>query len=206
MIKINLALRKQSPTLMGAAKGGKPGTGGSKGFDMEILKDLPVRKYVAALLTCLIANYTLEFYEEEVMKENQVVLDQVTKENEKVKAQLKDVKKFEDVKKLLETDEKTLRTKIDVIRQLVAQRGSPPKLLMGIAASIPKDAWLTDLSVKEDNATFKGYAMGLGQVSDFMRSLSQNPFFKDLTLKSSTTSKDETGLEVASFELGAKRK
>lgn len=206
MIKINLALRKQSPTLAGA-KGAKAGKGGALfKFDMDSLKDLPVRKYVAAILTCLIANYTLEVYQEEVLKENQVVLDQVTQENEKVKAQLKDVKKYEDIKKLLETDEKTLRTKIDVIRQLVAQRGAPPKLLMGIAASIPKEAWLTELIVKEDSAAFKGYAMGLGQVSDFMKSLSQNPFFKDLTLKSSNTTRDETGVEAATFELGAKRR
>ncbi len=212
MIKINLALRKQSGA--GASDAGKTGTGAfalptgvsRMTLDIDQLKDLPIKSMVICLAVSAIAWYLSTTYKEEEMQKLADIQAKVSEERARLEEEIKKYKSFDEVKKSIDQDEFTLRTKIDTIQKLIADRSSPPRLMLSLALSIPKDVWLTELKISETETRFKGYSLGFNQISDFMKGLGESAYFTDLSIKKTEQSKDDLGVEVAAFELAATRR
>ncbi|MBI2711960.1 MAG: PilN domain-containing protein [Bdellovibrio sp.] len=203
MIKINLALKKQT----GGADGGKGGGGGGPlgKMDFDAFKGVPIRKIAVPLVVGFLASYLLDNYKEEQLKKLE---EAVTKSQNEASKYLNDAQKYktyEPIKKQLDDDEALLRTKLDVVKKLTAMRGAQGKLLSAVSSTIPAEVWLTDFRVEKNEVVVRGASLGYGQISDFMKSLNENSNFSGFELKNSQQDKDG-GLEIATFELKGKRR
>lgn len=218
MIKINLALKKQSASGEGkgrarddvASGGGLPKLDlnlGSLGAGASALFSEP--KFRQLILGCIVVALVyvgIDRAKVEELNQLDAEIAQLTTTNNKLRAEVAKTKGYEELKKALEADELAIRTKIDTIQKLIADRQSLPKMMLGMAQLIPADVWLTDFKVANDDFTLKGFSLGYNQVSDFMRNLNESAFFTELRLSSSQAARDETGSEVAQFELGAHKR
>jgi hypothetical protein len=113
---------------------------------------------------------------------------------------------YEQAKKSLEADEKKIRTKIDTIQELIRDRSTPPKILMTLSDSIPKDVWLRDFALHDKSFKISGLSNGMDVVSDFIRNLSETIYFSDVQLKGSKSDVQKNGRELTTFELEAQRR
>jgi Tfp pilus assembly protein PilN len=209
MIKINLATKKAS--VQSAGEDGKKSTPLGAGFSkldlrLDAIKDLPIRKIATAALACMAGSYLLDGYKEDEMKKVDAALSKVTAEQTRLRAEVAKSKGFEAMKKQLEADEFSIRTKIETIEKLVADRQTPPKILLAVANTIPAEVWLQTFKMADGEASFRGYATNYNQISDFMKNLNENAYFTDLRLVGTSQTKDSGGSEAASFELSAKRR
>jgi Tfp pilus assembly protein PilN len=212
VIKINLALRKQSSSMMAEKTsagfnfgGGSAALNGLAGkLNLEVLKGLPIKKLVVPLVTAIVASYALELYKDEEIKKKDDEIAQLEQQKTALSAEAAKMKEYEAIKKQLEADELVLRTKIDVVRKLVEDRGNPPKILLTVAKSIPKDAWLTEFKISEKDVSINGMSIGDVPASTFAHSLGESAYFSDATPKKNDVSSDDPKLYV--FELTAKRR
>ena len=202
MIKINLALRKQA----GEADPGKGGAVGSLGkVNLDAFKGFPIRKVVIPLIVGSVASYLLDNYKEEEIHKLDLIVTKLNNEGAKYMADAAKFKDFEPVKKQLDQDEALIRTKLDVIKRVTSGRAPQSKFLIAISSAIPSEVWLNDFRVEKTDVTFKGMALGYGQISDFMKTLNSDAFFSGIELKNSQQEK-LGAVEVASFELKGKRR
>lgn len=204
MIKINLAKKKQATGMQSASN--PTMRRASAGEGLQLLKDPKIRQILLLVVGLGGAYWTVEEYKNDELLKADAAIQAATQKSNQLKAEAAKSKGFEDLKKSLESDELAIRTKIETIQKLVAERQVLPKAMQSLATLIPQDVWLTDFKAVSEEFTFKGYSLGYNQVSDFMKSLGESAYFTDLRMASSQSARDETGSEVAQFELGAKRR
>jgi len=203
MIKINLASRKQA--VAADANAGKTGLllGGMR---LEELRELPIRRYVLALIVVFMANYLLDEYKQDELKKVGTVLTALRLEQTKIQTELGKTKGFEEIKKQLDADEFTMRTKIETIEKLIADRQTPSRVLVALSTAIPSEVWLSNFRVENSQVSFVGSSLGFNQISDFMKNLGESAYFTDLRLQNTQQATTERGAEVAVFELQAKQR
>ena len=205
MIRINLIQKKQA-SYVNASSGGKTssgmsalkslGSGGTAGI-LALVKSIGI-----PLVLSLGANFAYDAYVEQRVGEMSQELGKLDQEKEQLNKELQKIKGFESVKVELERSELILRTKIETIEGLIRGRDFTPKSLITLAQAMPHDIWMTEIHATEKDFDFKGGTVDLGLVSDFMSKLGQTIYFKEVTLK--TTTSDPNGRQ-ANFELGARR-
>jgi Tfp pilus assembly protein PilN len=145
-------------------------------------------------------------FKEEKIAEVDALLERGQAEGTKLKAELNKRADYEKEKTEMEGYERAIRIKLDTIYALVNDRSTPPKLLLTIANAIPKDIWLSELIIKDQELSLKGTSIGFNLISDFMRSLGETAYFKDVTLKGTEQSSEQASDESKSFELQVKRR
>jgi Tfp pilus assembly protein PilN len=206
VIKINLAKRRM---MMMAAESGKPAdqvAGVLSRLNLEQFKELPIQKFAVPAAIALAASLALDSYKEDQMKKIMGQINKAKEDTKNLQSKVAGYKTYDTLKKALDEDELLIKTKLDTIHTLIANRSDPPKLLRGIAASIPRDAWLTDLKVQDADVSIKGESYGFGQISDFMKILTDHPLVGKVELKASKQVKDKDYGEIAGFELSLKRR
>jgi Tfp pilus assembly protein PilN len=214
MIKINLALRKQSASVAASgtrtAMEGLTGISGSlksgmKGMDSDALKDI-VRKVALPIGFALVASHVVDMLQQdEIKKQDELIAKERTRQSA-LQAELAKTKVYDEKKRLLEADETTLRTKIETIQKLMDERTTPPKILIAVSGAIPPEVWLSEVNVAEDRISVLGYSLEFNHISDFMRNLGGSVYFSDISPPETRNVKDEAGREVYSFSLVAKRR
>jgi Tfp pilus assembly protein PilN len=205
MIKINLATRKQSG-VMSETRLGSLNLGGLSKVNIDNFKDLPIKKLAVPLITGLLASYAVDFLKETEIKKQDDIIAKLNADGSVLQDEIGKLKSYEPIKKVVDEDEVTIKTKLDTIRKLIADRNFHVKVLLSISSTIPKNVWLSDLEVNTTEIGLRGSSLDFNQISDFMKSLTENAYFTDVVLKNSQTAKDETGLDIASFDLMAKRR
>jgi Tfp pilus assembly protein PilN len=208
MIKINLASKKKSALISEQAseRGVLSSLGKTRLIDLQELKGLPLRKFLLPLAVGFLAMFTIDGLKEDQLKKLNARIITLTKESESLHQEFNKTKTYEEIKKNLDADEIALRTKIETVKKLVLDRINPPKILLVLSKSIPDEVWLSEFSMQGPEVVFKGSSLGFTQISDFMKNLGESIFFQDLNLKSTQQVKTETGHEIATFELSAKRR
>ena len=215
MIKINLALKKQSGSAAGAKESKTKGffsglsslrTGGGAAA-LDSAKDLPLRSIAIAVLFGFAADFLVEDYKKEELGKWTARVDKGLVEQKKLKAELAKTKGYDEEKKDLDNNEMLLRTQISVIQKLLSDRQGPPKFILSLSKSTPVDVWLKGLSVKGSEVLIQGGSKNLSLVSDFMKNLSENVYIEAIQLKGSQQDRDSrSGKEVASFELQGRKR
>jgi Tfp pilus assembly protein PilN len=201
MIKINLASRKQS-FISADGKTSKGSSSLLKGMDQ--LKDLPIRKILVPLLVGWLASFSLDSYKEETIAKLDKAIAKQKAEEVRIQSGLTKVKVYESLKKSLDSDELVIKTKLDTVQKLMADRGFITKMLLSMASATPKEVWLTGVKTENNVVQILGSSQGFNQISDFMKNLNEGQFFSLIELVNSQQTKD--GSDTANFELKAKRK
>lgn len=227
MIKINLLQKKNSVGLtsltsvqgspvMGVFQKLKDKLSGGSGPQSAMsarnskLKTQEASKKVLIMLGIVsLASYLAYDYLEKMKAEKIAEVDAVISKQQEVIAKLdKEIAErssYENYKKKIEADEKAVRTKIEVIKKLLDERPTIAKLLIALGQATPKDVWVTSFQWQDTSITISGNSIGTVVVTEFVKNLEESIFFKDVNLNNMRQARDK-GLDIASFELGAKKK
>ncbi|MDR3608023.1 MAG: PilN domain-containing protein [Oligoflexia bacterium] len=205
MIKINLAGRKKSSAFTAASIG--TATLSLRSIELSALKELPLKKALIPMFIAIIASIISSTLQDNELKKLDVELDSINAEKPKLQAAANKMKSYEDLKKGMENDEFVIRTKLETVRKLAQNRTETTKFLQDLSKITPPSVWLTGVSYDGSTIEIKGMAVNFRQISPFLKSLNENPFFQGLTLKDSQTVKTQYGWEAVNFELisGAKK-
>lgn len=209
MIKINLALRKQSAAVLTRDKLEAPEKKlkfDIKSVDLEFLKSPELRKLALVIVVAVVGTYVVDGMKQDMMDKADQQITKATADNTKAKAELAKTSGYEEIKKQIDTDEELIRTKLLTIQKLIADRQLLPKMLMSLSSGIPKDVWLTELNFTGADVQLKGSALGLDPVTDFLKTLNENDMLTDVKLENSEKAKDPLAGEVMTFEMDAKKK
>lgn len=93
-----------------------------------------------------------------------------------------------------------LERKIKVIADLETKRSGPLFVMDSISKSIPPKAWIDEINSKGNSAIIKGVAWNEFAVADFMKSLQESNYFRNINLKV-IKKKEVNGLPLRSFEI-----
>jgi hypothetical protein len=200
MIKINLALQKRS-SITADGKSGKSLLSNSQ---LEQLKELPIRRIAIPLVLAYVVSFGLDSIKEDKLADLDKLITKQKAEATKLESSLAKVKTYDALKKSLDADELAIKTKLDIIKKLMANRGFISKSLLSISSAAPKEVWLTGFKCDINSVTLQGSSLGFNQISDFMKNLNDTHLFSSIELVNSQQSKDIA--DGASFELTAKRK
>jgi Tfp pilus assembly protein PilN len=217
LIKINLQQRKAAVGIS-AESVAQASTGlksvlakiNSRLSSVDILGDTDKRALLLQIVVfAVITAATYWFLDEQKLKMLAEVDAEIAVIDSKISLLTSELNKtsgYEQIKKNLEADERTIRTKITTIQELIRDRTAPPKILTTLSESIPKDVWLREFSLKDRHFRLLGNATAMDVVSDFMKSLEDTIYFKTVVLKSSKQEVIKGMRNPALFELEADRR
>lgn len=223
MIRINLATKKRISS-GGSAGANQLFSGLSKGknIDVQFVRDIfsqfsqlddagtktALSKLVSYLILGLIAWYGEAYYKDMQIQEIDALIHEQKTEKDSLNKRITALKKDEEEKKSLESDELLFKTKIEAINNLVAKRAAMMKVLVSLSEMIPNDVWLSEFEMKDSVITIRGFGMKFELISDFVQNLGRSDVFSDVTLKNTEVSKIESSSNesIPSFELYLKRK
>ena len=139
------------------------------------------RQPFAALivLLALVAIAALFFYQR----------DALTKENDLLRAAQAEKKTLQDVVVKLEELEKQkslFERKIRVITQLQSRQENAVIIMDELSKHLPNWLWLTELSFSVQQIRVKGRAVSNNLIADYIFSLEESPYFRNVNLISST--------------------
>ncbi len=117
------------------------------------------------------------------------------KEQGKYEMQLKEVAAFKGKKK-------KIKSKLDVIKQLNANRSGPVRVLDEIATRTPENVFLKGVSTKNGRIVLKGIGLNNEVVASYLSALDASEFFTEVKLETIKRSNSD-GLKVSTFEIKA---
>ena len=91
-----------------------------------------------------------------------------------------ELRKYDEVKrqvKELDEQQKKLKAKISVVRDIVDMRQNPFNVMKYIAENTPKDVWLIELELNKKKLTLVGYSSSWKSIGDFIENLKSSIFF-----------------------------
>lgn len=205
MIRINFAKRLKTP--LGGAGGGGVGSLNlsSIQLDREVVSAVPWVKIALVAFAIYAAMYGVDGYKEELLAAEDVVLEELAEQKQKLSGKLNEQKNLEQLKITLEKEDGIIRTKLEAIRALMKDRDVPSKMLLEISKITPEQVWIKNLQVEDKKVTLSGSSVGFNPLSDFMRNIRGSVYFQDVTLKGSQSTQDKVG-EVTTFDLEIMRR
>jgi hypothetical protein len=121
----------------------------------------------------------------------------------------KQLKKYEPVKKTLENDEINFKKKIETIKKLITQGSETIKILYNIPLNMPSKVWLDNFAIHDNKIQLNGSSLEFIEISEFMKTLQNNPLFQGVRLirsEKSTIPLQDKVSEIANFEMVITRK
>lgn len=217
MIKINLAVaaKKQfgaaapsdSETVSSTKSIFSKFKGGAGSSALSGLGDSAKFRQLVIMVVALLAGYYfLDSYKEEEMRKAEAAVVEAQSRLTALSQKLEQAKQYDQLKKDLEADETAIRLKIDSIQRLLDGRGTSGRILVSLSNAIPKEVWLNELNFADSKLTIKGASQDFNRLSEFLKSLNENVLFVDTALTSTQQSRDDTGRDLATFEMVAKRR
>lgn len=209
MIKINLASKKQSEVVNGGASKSFSLSKGAdliSGLDVNDLKDLPIKKAIIPIAVMALVSYGFDSYKEDELIKRDQIITKVSGENGQLKTKLSELKAHEAAKERLEQDEVSIKNKLNILQKILADRSEVLNLTTMIASSIPREAWLTDLVLAENEVNFSGATLNLAEVSGFITSLRGSSYFSAVDFLDSRHDRNESGADQSTFSIRATRR
>jgi len=216
MIKINLQNRKAAVGVAAGSPTGASGAGGLKGLLDRLkgggdgLADGDKRSMIILGVVYLVilggASWYVGSTKDQLLASVEAEATAVDSKITLLTSELNKTNGYEQIKKSLEADDKTIRTKITTIQELIRDRSTPPKILTTLSETIPKEVWLREFTLKDRHFKIGGNSTSMDVVSDFMKSLEETIYFKGVVLKSSKQETIKGGHASAIFELEAERR
>jgi len=101
------------------------------------------------------------------------------------------------------TRKQFLQDKLDVIASLEKARNGPVRVLDEISTRAPERLWLTEIHTKGTEIRLQGKSLDTGVVADFLRSLNDSPYFKNVDLEKTEGGEVVKGVRLVNFSLRA---
>lgn len=157
---------------------------------------------IAAILYNAIPWGVQKYLDQSIVEHNKR-LEELKEKNKTIKAYLN---KHKGVKKELvdfNNHIEKLKKRVARVEEITKIRSNPALLLENIARSIPKDVWLTELMITDNQEiVLKGGAETYKSLNKFMDTLNQTDYFKDtLNLGDTKTINERIGNLSTRYEL-----
>ncbi len=201
MIKINLALKKQSGLTQSS---GIKLSNRFKSLNFDQVQELPIRKLAVPLIAGFLASQTLDSFQAAELTEVGKSVAQVNSESEKIQKEMANYSKYDAVQKQVEGDLKDVGLKLDTIRKLFSERKKSIEIMTLFAQVVPKEVWLSKLKVDSGSVVLSGSSLGFSQVSDFIKSLNESSVLTGVELGSSHQDQGSNEGDVTHFDLRSK--
>jgi len=120
----------------------------------------------------------------------------LTSQYAKLKGLDKEISKFQII-------EKKLKSRLDVVRKILAQKKNPQNIMLYISKNVPSDLWISNLSFKGTRFEIIGKSLSYKSIGIFLESLRSSIFFdRDLRLDGTKTEIDkETQTRMEAFKI-----
>ncbi len=170
-------------------------------------KNSPIVKAAIAIGIAYFVEDSIQGYKKDAVSQFEKKITSIENQITGIQTKLNKIKGFEIVKKQLEEDEKTIRSKLEILNIVLQSRDEPSKMLLHIAQNIPEEVWLTEIQVKDDAVNFAGATPGYTQVSDLLKALNESSFFSEINLRgieeTTSTTREQ---RVQTFQINAKKR
>jgi Tfp pilus assembly protein PilN len=123
---------------------------------------------------------------------------QIGNDIESLKQQAKALEPIQREFLALETDKKSISSKLAVINRMKEGRAVPPRMLYDLSSLVRDNLWLKRLKKDDSKLEIEGRSIDNESVCDFVERLSKLPYLKNLELKS-VEDVSEGGLTVKKF-------
>ncbi len=228
MIKINLAQKKRSAGI-GLEEGGglkaqwhdflrktkldrflpqdSPAYKSTKGAQLRG-KEATRNLVVSLILGMAVFGMGYYLIEERKLEELGVVnseIERLANEMSLLDSEIAKTAGYETLRKSIEADEKSVKTKMSVVQKLLEERPVVSKMLIALSQATPKDVWISGFTWQDGVIKMSGSAIGASVVSDFQNALEETIYFKDVNMMGMRTTKDK-GVDVTTFDLEAKKR
>ncbi len=188
MIKINLSTAKKQMDMTNVG-----------GFDFTKIK---IKLVAIAIAILYVPDFVLvPMWEEEITQLN---MELTTKRRElgSLKSKVSKTSALEKQIRELKAQEENLSQKLVAVKQAISEKRNPSSLLLYIAKNIPKELWIKELFLENQDLVIKGEALDYTSVGNFINSLKSSVFIKEaniISTKSEVRENDKKRIE--SFEV-----
>ncbi|MCP5420531.1 MAG: PilN domain-containing protein [Gammaproteobacteria bacterium] len=124
--------------------------------------------------------------------------------NTYLRGEIARLKKAEEEIKELDKVKARLLNRLQVIQDLQARRPGMVRAFDSLVRILPEEVYLTSMTVEGNRLTLKGVANSNNTVSEFMRNLTDSPWFGEPILKV-IENQDVSGVRASVFELTVDR-
>lgn len=112
--------------------------------------------------------------------------------------------------KSYEEQKKLVKERLDVVYNLLSNRGTPVNALDAVGQDLPRRAWVSDLEFtatpSSQRIALLGQAFSNEDISDFLDKLTESIYFTDVKLEDVGQGKGEGGVDIRTFRITAKPK
>lgn len=123
-------------------------------------------------LALVLAVYLFQYFRVSALEKELAAL---RKEIETLNVQTKEVAE-------LETKIRDVKEKLRAIDQLSGKKTGPVQVMEGLTSAVPPRLWLTEFVESGGNLSIVGYAIDNPTIADFLKALSNLPYFKNVDL------------------------
>jgi Tfp pilus assembly protein PilN len=168
MIKINLSTAKKQVDISNVG-----------GFDFTLLKIKPLLLVIAII-------YIPEFVLVPMWDSEKQALNQdINAKQTKLESLQTEVTKSMDMErqiKELQAQEESLGKKLTAVKEAIAEKRNPASILLYITKNIPKEVWIKELEITDEQMVIKGEALDYNSIGNFVNSLKSSVFIKDSSI------------------------
>jgi Tfp pilus assembly protein PilN len=188
MIELNLLEKKKAVKLPSIV-----------GIDLNLIN---FKMLGVALFLYYIPTYFIENYMEDMLNTEQVVIDELTTQNNKIS---KEIAKTSNIKNQLDaynTQVGKLKTRSAQVDEILKIKTNPKKVLEKIARSIPDDLWFNSLKINENKeVVITGGSYTSRSIGEFINVTNDSPFFAgSISPTKQEMKQDSTEGNVDSYE------
>jgi Tfp pilus assembly protein PilN len=188
MIKINLSTAKRQMDMTNVG-----------GFDFTKIK---IKLVAIAIAILYIPDFVLVPMWEEEMTQLNMELTAKRQELGALRSKVSKTSALEKQIRELKAQEENLSQKLVAVKQAISEKRNPSSLLLYIAKNIPKELWIKELVLENQDLVIRGEALDYTSVGNFINSLKSSVFIKEaniISTKSEVRENDKKRIE--SFEV-----
>jgi Tfp pilus assembly protein PilN len=188
MIKINLSTARKQMDMSNVA-----------GFDFTKIK---VKAVALALVILYLPDYVLiPMWEDEIATLNENISAK-RQELGGLKSKISKTAALEKQIRELKAQEENLGQKLLAVKQAISEKRNPSGLLLYIAKNIPKELWLKELNVENNEMLIKGEALDYSSVGSFINNLKSSVFIKEANIVSTNSAvRPSDNKRIENFEV-----
>jgi Tfp pilus assembly protein PilN len=210
MIRIDLGKgdgeRKERRFKLDLGRFGKLG-GGRVGKVLGDLKSLVL--IVVALAIAWLPHLFFEQFKAFVIEQHEASKRKLEESISVLNAEIAKLQPFQRELESYEQQKKLVRDRLEVVRALLANRGTPVNVLDAVGQSLPRRTWLTEMEFKggmaQPSIKLTGQSYSNEDISDFLDKLSESVYFTDVKLEDMQPGRS-TNTEVRQFRIAARPK
>jgi len=188
MIKINLSTAKRQKDMTNVG-----------GFDFTKIK---IKLVAIAIAILYLPDFLLvPMWEEEVTQLN-MELTAKRQQLGALKSKVSQTSALEKQIRELKAQEENLGQKLVAVKQAISEKRNPSSLFLYIAKNIPKELWIKELILDNQDLVIKGEALDYTSVGNFINSLKSSVFIKEANIVSTKSEVRENDKKrIESFEV-----